>query len=251
VQPVSRRTSREPTEHALLAYPGRDVAVTFVLVTLTVVVFAGVALPGVLPQIQRLDDGWLELMLSSRVTVVSALATSLDTLGLVYVTLPIRVLLVAFLAMRRRWWHLAAFVTAVLMSEMLIGTMKALYDRPRPSGSLVSTTGASFPSGHSVAASVTVVAAVIALVPAGRRRAVWGATAMAFSLLMALSRAYLGAHWLSDALAGVLMGTSCALVAAVVVGTLQNRSSAQRSAAPEGAPDVERTPRALPGSGDE
>jgi hypothetical protein len=50
--------------------------------------------------------------------------------------------------------------------------LKGIYDRARPPGSLVATSGASFPSGHSIAASVTVMAAVIALVPAGRRR-VW------------------------------------------------------------------------------
>ena len=64
---------------------------------------------------------------------------------------------------------------------------------------------------------------MIALVPPGRRRAWWGAGAVAFSVLMALSRAYLGAHWLSDAIAGVLLGTSCALLAALVVGVLQRR----------------------------
>jgi undecaprenyl-diphosphatase len=87
----------------------------------------------------------------------------------------------------------------------------------------VATSGASFPSGHSIAATVTVVAAVIALVPPGRRRAWWGAGAVAFSVLMALSRAYLLAHWLSDAIAGVLLGMSCALLAALVVGLLQRR----------------------------
>jgi undecaprenyl-diphosphatase len=85
----------------------------------------------------------------------------------------------------------------------------------------VATTGASFPSGHAVATSVTAVAAVIALVPPGRRRAWWGAAAVMFSILMGLSRAYLAAHWLSDAVAGVLLGTSCALTAALLVGLFQ------------------------------
>ena len=120
-----------------------------------------------------------------------------------YVTLPVRIALAGFLALRRRWWHLAAFAGAVIMSELLIGPLKGAYDRPRPPGSLVATSGGSFPSGHAVAASVTVIAAVIALVPPGRRRALWGAVAVAFAILMGLSRAYLAAHWLSDATAGI------------------------------------------------
>ena len=116
----------------------------------------------------------------------------------------------------------------MVLSEILIGLLKGVYDRARPPGSLVATSGASFPSGHSVAATVTVVAAVIALVPPGPRRVAWGTAAAAFSVLMALSRAYLGAHWLSDALAGVLLGASCALLAALAVSVLQRRWSAHR-----------------------
>jgi undecaprenyl-diphosphatase len=86
------------------------------------------------------------------------------------------------------------------------------------------TSGGSFPSGHAVAASVTAVALVIALFPpAGFRRWLWGVAAALFSFVMALSRAYLGAHWLSDATAGVLLGTTIALGTAVVVEVLRSR----------------------------
>jgi membrane-associated phospholipid phosphatase len=240
---VSRPAAGGRPEHALLASPGRDIAVTAVVVALTAAVFAAVADQGTLAHIQRLDDTWLRLMISSRAAPVTAIAMFLNVLGLVYVTLPVRIALAGFLALRRRWWHLAAFVAAVATSEILIGTLKGVYDRARPPGSLVATSGASFPSGHSVAASVTVVAAVIALVPAGRQRAAWGAAAVAFSIVMAQSRAYLGAHWLSDAVAGVLLGTSCALLAALAVGLLQRRWVRRRPAGPdhEPAPDMTRT----------
>jgi undecaprenyl-diphosphatase len=98
-------------------------------------------------------------------------------------------------------------------------------------GSLVVTTGTSFPSGHAVAAAVTVVAAVIALVPPGRRRAWWVLAAMAFSILMGLSRAYLGAHWLSDAVAGILLGTACAVVTALIVGQIQRHAEGRQKPA--------------------
>ena len=50
-----------------------------------------------------------------------------------------------------------------------------------------------------------------------------GRAAVAFSIVMGLSRAYLAAHWLSDATAGILLGTSCALVTALIVDQFQRR----------------------------
>ena len=220
---MSRPAVAGPERHALLAAPGRDAALTAIVVALTVGVLAAVGHRGTLTSIQRLDDAWLRLMTSGRTAPLIAIAKVFNLLGLVYVTLPARIAVAGFLALQRRWWHLAGFTAAVALSEVLIGVLKGIYDRPRPPGSLVVTTGASFPSGHAVAASVTVVAAVIALVPPGRRRTWWALAAMAFSILMGLSRAYLGAHWLSDAVAGVLLGTSCAVVTASVVGQIQRR----------------------------
>lgn len=240
VSGVSRPRRKRPAEHPLLGAPGRDVAVTVVMVGLTVVVLVSVADHGTLAWIQHRDDAWLRLMESVRSSPATAVAKGLNVLGLVPVMLPLRIVLAGYLALRRRWWHFAAFVGAVVLSEALIGPLKAVYDRPRPLGSLVATSGASFPSGHSVAASVTVVALVIAFVPPGPRRAAWGTAAVAFSLLMALSRAYLGAHWLSDAVAGVLLGTSSALVAALVAGALQRRRTLRTQVEPahDTAPDL-------------
>jgi membrane-associated phospholipid phosphatase len=236
---LRRQAADAHEEHPLVASPGRDIAVTVVFLVLTAFVFAAVGDHSALAHIQRIDDSWLRLNVASRSAPVTVVAKFFNLLGLVYVTLPVRIAIAGYLALRRRWWHFAAFVAAIVLSEALIGTLKGIYDRARPPGSLVATSGASFPSGHSIAASVTIVAAVIALVPPGRRRAWWGAGAVAFSALMALSRAYLGAHWLSDAIAGVLLGTSCALLAALVVGALQRRWGGRepsRPAQPGGQP---------------
>ena len=220
---MSRTAPARPQEQQLLAAPRLVAVVTAVVAVVTAGVFAVVAERGMLIRIQRVDDAWLRLMVSGRSAPLTAIAKVFNLLGLVYVTLPVRIAIAGLLALRRRWWHLAAFASAVVLSEALIGSLKGIYDRTRPPGSLVATSGASFPSGHSIAASVTVVAAVIALVPSGRRRLWWSVAAVAFSVLMAASRAYLAAHWLSDAIAGILLGTSCALVTALAVDQLQRR----------------------------
>jgi undecaprenyl-diphosphatase len=217
---LSRQAARP--EEQLLTESSRDAVAIAIVLAVTAALFAAVADHGTFLRIQRLDDTWLRLMVSSRALPITAIARAFNILGLVYVTLPVRIAVAGFLAVRRQWWHLAAFTAAVVLSEVLIGLLKGLYGRARPPGSLVATSGASFPSGHAVAASVTVVAAVIALVPAGRRTP-WALAAFLFSILMGLSRAYLGAHWLSDAAAGILLGTSSALLTAVVVSQLQQR----------------------------
>lgn len=228
---ITRPAVARPKEDALLGSPRQATLLAAAVVALTVAVFALAAGHGTLAQIQRLDDAWLRLMISGRAPPLTAIAKVFNVLGLVYVTLPARVVLAGFLALRRRWWHVAAFTSAIVLSEVLIGPLKDIYDRARPPGSLVATSGASFPSGHAVAASVTVLAAVIALVPPGRRRASWGAAAVTFSIMMGLSRAYLAAHWLSDAAAGILLGTSCALLAALVADHFQRRHNRPQQAA--------------------
>jgi membrane-associated phospholipid phosphatase len=241
---MTRPATARPQEDPLLGHPGRAALLTAAVVALTAVVFALAAGHGTLAGIQRLDDAWLRLMISGRAPPLTATAKVFNVLGLVYVTLPVRIALAGYLALRRRWWHLAAFTAAIVLSEVLIGPLKGIYDRARPPGPLVATSGASFPSGHAIAASVTVLAAVIALVPPGRRRALWATAAVAFSILMGLSRAYLAAHWLSDAAAGILLGTSCALLTTLAAGQLQRRHNRQQPPAgtqrPAGVPPAHR-----------
>lgn len=221
-------------EHPLLSNRGRDVVTGAILLGACAVMYVLVAVWTPHGWVQRVDDATLRVLRSHRTPVLTDVADVMNVLGSVVVTLPLRLLVTAYLAIRRRWWHLAAFVTAMVTSEILISIVKNLYDRPRPPGSLVSTSGASFPSGHAVATSVTAVAMVLALLPAGRHRYAWGAAAALFTTVMALSRAYLAAHWLSDALAGTFLGTTVALWSAMGVQWVRDaREHRHHEAEPE------------------
>ena len=237
---MSPLTREEGAEDQVLSARRRDVVVTATVLALTAVAFAAVADHGIMAHLQRADDAWLRLMISGRAAPVTAVA---KVFNWTFVFRPYFDVFPNYEQVRvTTGWLRAASGAKVIADERIetdterlwdhyqAKTLKAVYDRARPPGSLVATSGASFPSGHAIAASVTVVAAVLALVPPGRRRVAYGLAAGAFSVLMALSRAYLGAHWLSDALAGVLLGTSCALLAAFAVGELQGRRTAHRAA---------------------
>ncbi len=221
-------------EHALLSDRRRDSTVALILTVLTAAVFVAIAFHARISWIQRFDDRWLKLMVDVRSTPLTFLAKVFNVLGLVYVTLPVRLAVAGYLAWRRRWWHFSAFVSAMVVSEVLIGTIKSLYDRQRPPAAhaIVHTTGASFPSGHAVAAAVTVVAIVIALFPDGPRRFWWGVAAAAFAFVMALSRAYLAAHWFTDAFAGTLLGVTVALDCAWVVQEIWDLRVQRRTTGP-------------------
>jgi membrane-associated phospholipid phosphatase len=168
-------------------------------------------LPATHPAVQGVDDAVWRFAGEVRNGPATTVAVVLSWLGSAWVNWPLRILAVVLLAWRRHWLRLAAFALAVLTSEVLIGTIKAAVDRPRPPGSLIETTAASFPSGHAVASAVTAVGLVLVLAPPGRARWRWEVNAVVFTSVMALSRVDLRAHWLSDTVAGALLGAGLAL----------------------------------------
>jgi membrane-associated phospholipid phosphatase len=167
--------------------------------------------PATLPAVQAVDDAVWRAAGAVENPPTTAVAIGLSWLGSAWVNWPLRIAALGLLAWRRHWLRLAAFSLAVLTSEVLIGTVKSAVDRPRPPGSLIVTTGASFPSGHAVASAVTAVGLVLAVVAPGPARWRWEVRAVEFAVVMALSRVYLRAHWLSDTVAGGLLGAGLAL----------------------------------------
>jgi membrane-associated phospholipid phosphatase len=188
----------------------RSLIASAVLLGGTVAVGALVALPATRDWVRSVDDSTRDLAVRVRNPPSTAVAEALSLIGSVWVMWPLRVLIALLLAARRRWLQLTAFALSVVTSEAAIGTVKALYDRPRPPGSLIETTAASFPSGHAIAATVTAFWLVIALVPPTPARWKWAAWAVVFAFVMAMSRVYLSAHWLTDVLAGALFGAGVA-----------------------------------------
>ncbi|MFD2089996.1 phosphatase PAP2 family protein [Blastococcus deserti] len=170
-----------------------------------------VVLPVTAPVVQAVDEAVWRMAGAARNEPATGVAVALSWLGGAAVNWPLRGAALLLLAWRRHWLRAAAFTLAVVSSELFIGPVKALTDRPRPPGSLIGTTAASFPSGHAIATAVTAVGLVLVLARPGPSRWRWEVRAVVFTAVMALSRVYLRAHWLSDTVAGALLGAGLAL----------------------------------------
>jgi undecaprenyl-diphosphatase len=191
-----------------------------------------VALPATRPAVQAVDDAVWDVAGDVRNDPTTVVAIALSWLGSGAVNWPLRVAAMALLAWRRHWLRLAAFALAVLSSELLIGPVKAAYGRDRPPGSLIETSAAAFPSGHAIAGAVTAVGLVLVLARPGPSRWRWEVRAVAFAGLMALSRVYLRAHWLSDTVAGALLGAGLALGWPALLMALRSRIGSPAPPAP-------------------
>jgi undecaprenyl-diphosphatase len=115
-------------------------------------------------------------------------------------------------------WLLASRSAAIWLVAALVvspsnGGVKVLVDRPRPAAHLVEisekASGLSFPSGH-VTAAVLVYGFIFylaaLLVPARPLRLLVQAVCLLIIGLTAAQRVYVGAHWPSDVLGGLLFG---------------------------------------------
>jgi undecaprenyl-diphosphatase len=132
--------------------------------------------------------------------------------------------------------HMALFMCGSVISGWMVSALlKDLFQRPRPDlvpyG--VSFSSTSFPSGHSMMSAVTYLV-LGALLARSQVRALLKAyfllVAVMLTLMVGISRVYLGVHWPSDVVAGWTAGAVWALLSWLVAQRLQARHALEREA---------------------
>ena len=103
-----------------------------------------------------------------------------------------------------------AFLIAVVAGQFALSNgIKYLVDRARPNfDRLTGFSGTSFPSGHSTASAATLAAVALVLTRGRSRRAKIAAAGIAggVAAMVASTRVFLGVHWFTDVVAGLLLG---------------------------------------------
>ena len=181
----------------------------FALFALTAgLVVAGITLPG--------DEAMLRAVGNARSDGLTSLMRVFTTLGSGNVEVPLALGLVGLL------WKLGAqgsarrYLYAALSGELLYVIAKAGFGRPRPRiiSHLSDAGWSSFPSGHSMLAPIIYTFGFVLLARTitsrSGRFALFGVGAL-MPIVIAISRVYLGVHYPSDVVAGLLLGSAWAL----------------------------------------
>lgn len=159
-----------------------------------------------------LDEMWSDAMLAIQTPALTVIARGFDALGRgLGVALTVAAVGI-LLGLARRWSALVVFLAAEGLSTLSSTSLKALVGRERPPNGLVHPVSSSFPSGHTTYAGTTCVALVLLFTAAGPSRRPWWTLAALGIAGMAWSRTYLQVHWLSDVVAGALLGIGISLV---------------------------------------
>lgn len=156
------------------------------------------------------DKAVYALMRSLRTPTGDAGLISITELGDSIVVTTLGVVVAAWLAFRRTWHALLYWILAIAGGSLLNTAIKIALHRTRPTDLYHTGWDAfSFPSGHSTTNAVLYGFLAVLVgreLPKSWRTPLACATT-AFVALIAFSRLYLGAHWLSDVAGGLTFGS--------------------------------------------
>ena len=212
-----------------MRYLGLRLMLGFLLIIGAAWLFGGIAQDvlagGALTVIDKNVARWFHERRTPGLTIAMEMLTSLASTAWV-----IGVGIVCALVLWRKscWYRLLALVLVLPGGMILNFFLKITFHRQRPSftESFLIFTGYSFPSGHTMAATLLygllAVFAVVALKAwHWRLAAVFGAFVMV--VLVGFSRIYLGAHYPSDVLAAAAAGLAWLALSLTAVGSLHRR----------------------------
>ena len=142
------------------------------------------------------------------VDVFDVVTTAGNALTLALVT----AVAVAVLLRRRLYRYAALLAAAAVGIQLLNALLKLAFHRPRPELAFVHLDTYSFPSGHASgsAATYTLLAVLLGRIVGRRGRTLLGLGTVVLVAAIGFSRLYLGAHYLSDVLAGLALGLAWA-----------------------------------------
>jgi undecaprenyl-diphosphatase len=153
-----------------------------------------------------------------RFPLLDTLMVGASELGDAAVTVPVIVVVCAWLVWQGRLRSALYWMAAVGFAQLFVVTLKFVIRRPRPALMYDGAQSFSFPSNHATLSIVTYgfLAFIVARAWGNVARLRIAVATSLFILLISFSRLYLGVHWFSDVLAGISFGVAWITTAAVL-----------------------------------
>jgi undecaprenyl-diphosphatase len=191
----------------LVAGAGIAIACTWLFVALASHVQSGAT--------QTFDDTVMRWMGEHRIAWIERSLLEITALGTGLVVMMIVIIAALFLTATQHRFSAFLLLVASAGGLILNTILKSSFDRPRPRlfEWLTNPGGSSFPSGHAMGSAIVyfTVAYLIARLEKRRwMRALTIITSLLLVLLISVSRLYLGVHYPSDVIAGMIIGLAWA-----------------------------------------
>jgi undecaprenyl-diphosphatase len=175
--------------------------------------------------LMNMDISVHNMMQDLRSTPGDQIMVAITMLGDGVVMISVALAMIAWLCWRRAWRAAISVAVTIVAARLFVPVIKTWLQRPRPEDFTGIIDVFSFPSGHTTFATVTFgILAVLASRSMGRwgQALVYAACGIAV-IAISYSRIYLGAHWLSDVMAGFLFGAVMTAAFGIAIETIPPR----------------------------
>ncbi|CDR24847.1 phosphatase PAP2 family protein [Staphylococcus schweitzeri] len=167
-----------------------------------------------------IDNEVYEFIYASESFITTSIMLGATKVGEVWAMLCISLLLVAYLMLKRHKIEALFFALTMTLSGILNPALKNIFDRERPTLlRLIDITGFSFPSGHAMGSTAYFGSGIYILnrFGHGNSKGLLIGLCSVMILLISISRVYLGVHYPTDIIAGIIGGVFCIILSTVLL----------------------------------
>ena len=167
-----------------------------------------------------IDNEVYEFIYASESFITTSILLGATKIGEVWAMVCLSLMLVAYLMLKRYKIEALFFVITMSLSGILNPLLKNIFDLERPTLlRLIDISGFSFPSGHAMSSTSFFGSAMYIAQrrASGSTKGVIIGLCAALILLISISRVYLGVHYPTDIIAGIIGGAFCIVLSTLVL----------------------------------
>lgn len=167
-----------------------------------------------------IDNEVYEFIYSSESFITTTFFLGVTKIGEVWAMVCLSLLLIAYLMLKKLNIEALFFAIAMSLSSTLNPLLKNVFDRERPTLlRLIDISGFSFPSGHAMGSTAFFGSTIYIAnrVMKGKTKGIMIGLSALFIILISSSRVYLGVHYPTDIIAGIIGGAFCVVLSTLIL----------------------------------